>query len=146
MSQVDVATKSSAIQQRTAGMRSRAEDFVRSFEWNWTNSVLFSMAMVFFILISTSIMPSFWIYFAEQTLDWKGPTDIESALNEVPTLLPGGDPAEYEELLLQLRDAIAMGLSTIPLVVLFVVSSALQNWRKKLRGGVGEGRPAGGYR
>jgi hypothetical protein len=146
MSQVDVATKPSAIQQRTAGMRSRAEDFVRSFEWNWTNSVLFSMAMVFFILISTSIMPSFWIYFAEQTLDWKGPTDIEAALNEVPTLLPGGDPAEFKELLLQLRDAIAMGLSTIPLVVLFVVSSALQNWRKKLRGGVGEGRPAGGYR
>ena len=145
MSQVDVATKSPT-RTRTAGIRSRAEGFVRTFEWNWTNSVLFAMAMVFFILISTSIMPSFWIYFAEQTLDWKGPTDIEAALNEVPTLLPGGDPAEFKELLLQLRDAIAMGLSTIPLVVLFVVSSALQNWRKKLRGGVGEGRPAGGYR
>ena len=145
MSQVDVATKSPT-QQRTAGVRARAEEFVRAFEWNWTNSVLFAMAMVFFILITTSIMPSFWIYFAEQTLDWKGPTDIEAALNEVPTLLPGGDPAEYKELLLQLRDAIAMGLSTIPLVVLFVVSPALQNWRKKLRGGAGEGRPAGGYR
>lgn len=145
MSQVDVATKSPT-QQRTAGMRSRAEEFVRTFEWNWTNAVLFSMAMVFFILISTSIMPSFWIYFAEQTLDWKGPTDIEAALNELPTLLPGGDPAEYKELLLQLRDAIAMGMTTIPLVVLFVVTSAMQNWRKRLRGGAGEGRPAGGYR
>ncbi len=145
MSQVDVATKSPT-QQRTAGMRTRAEGFVRAFEWNWTNAILFSMAMTFFILISTSIMPSFWIYFAEQTLDWKGPTDIEAALNEIPTLFPGGDPAEYQELLLQLRDAIAMGLSTVPLVVLFVVSSAMQNWRKKLRGGAGEGRPGGGYR
>ena len=51
-----------------------------------------------------------------------------------------------QEGLLQLRDAIAMGLSTVPLVVLFVVSSAMQNWRKKLRGGAGEGRPGGGYR
>lgn len=145
MSQVDVATKS-PIQRRTAGLRGRAEQFVRSFEWTWTSAVLFSLALVFFILISTSIMPSFWIYFAEQTLDWKGPTDIEAALNELPTLLPGGSPAEYKELLLQLRDAIAMGLSTGPLIVLFVVGAAMQNWRKKLRGASGEGRTTGGYR
>jgi hypothetical protein len=145
MSQVDVATKSPSTQ-RARGMRVRAEGFVRSFEWNWTNAVLFSLALVFFILIATSIMPSFWIYFAEQTLDWKGPTDIEAALNELPTLLPGGNPAEYNELLLQLRDAIAMGLSTAPLIVLFVAGSATQNWRKRLRGGAGEGRPSGGYR
>jgi len=145
MSQVDVATKS-PIKERAGGMRARAEAFARSFEWNWTNAILFSMALTFFIMISTSIMPSFWIYFAEQTLDWKGPTDIEAALNELPTLLPGGNPAEYNELLLQLRDAIAMALSTAPLIAMFVVGSAMQNWRKKLRGGVGEGRQSGGYR
>ena len=145
MSQVDVATKPPT-QQRTARLRAGAEEFVRTFTWNWTNAVLFSMALVFFILIATSIIPSFWIYFAEQTLDWKGPTDIEAVLGEISTLLPGGAAAEYKELLLQLRDAIAMALTTLPLIALFVIASMLQNWRKRLRGRAGESRPSGGYR
>ena len=62
------------------------------------------------------MLPSFWLYFSEQKLGWQGPTDIEAALQEIPTLLPGGEPAEYQELLLQVRDAIAMGLSTGPII------------------------------
>jgi len=45
----------------------------------------------------------------------------------------------------QVRDAIAMGLTTGPIVTVFVAGAAMQNWRKKLRGG-GETRPTGGYR
>src|SRR5436309_13453820 len=48
MSQIDVATKS-PIRQRTQGLRSRIEVFVRNFEWTWTNAVLFSMALLFFL-------------------------------------------------------------------------------------------------
>jgi hypothetical protein len=44
------------------------------------------------------------------------------------------------------RDAIAMGLTTLPFVLVLVVSAALQNWRKKLRGGESGVRPTGGYR
>jgi hypothetical protein len=45
-----------------------------------------------------------------------------------------------------LRDAIAMGLSTGPIVTVLVVAPLLQNWRRKLRGESGEVRPTGGYR
>ena len=57
---------------------------------------------------------------AEQKFGWQGPTDIQAALEELPTLLPGGEPAVYDELLLQVRDAIAMGLSTVPIIIVLV--------------------------
>src|SRR4051794_30668084 len=79
MSQVDVATRS-PIRQRTDGAKARAAEFVRNFEWTWTSAVLFSLALVFFLMISTSVIPSFWMYFAEQKLGWGGPTDVEAFL------------------------------------------------------------------
>lgn len=145
MSQIDVATKSRT-RQRASGIRAAFEDFVRNFEWTWTSAVLFSLALTFFILISTSIMPSFWMYYAEQKLNWAGPTDLEAALRQVPTLLPGGQQAVFDQLLLMIRDGVAMGLTTLPFVLVLVVSAALQNWRRKLRGSEGGARPTGGYR
>jgi hypothetical protein len=138
MSQVESTTP-------TQTRRERVEAFLKEFEWSWTTAVVFSLGLVFFLLISTSVLPSFWLYFSEQTLGWQGPTDIEAALQEIPTLLPGGDPAEYQELLLQVRDAIAMGLSTVPIILVLVVAAIMQNWRRKLRG-ASDSRPTGGYR
>jgi len=138
MSQVESTTP-------TQTRKERVEAFLKEFEWSWTTAVVFSLGLVFFLLISTSVLPSFWLYFSEQTLGWQGPTDIEAALQEVPTLLPGGDPAEYQELLLQERDAIALGLSTVPIILVLVVASIMQNWRRKLRG-ASDSRPTGGYR
>ena len=138
MSQVESTTP-------TQTRKERVEGFLKEFEWTWTTAVVFSLGLVFFLLISTSVLPSFWLYFSEQTLGWQGPTDIEAALQEIPTLLPGGDPAEYQELLLQVRDAIAMGLSTVPIILVLVVASIMQNWRRKLRG-ASDSRPTGGYR
>jgi len=37
-------------------------------------------------------------------------------------------------------------LTTGPIITVLVASAAMQNWRRKLRGGGGESRPAGGYR
>jgi len=115
--------------------KERAEVFLRDFEWTWTTAVLFSIGFVFFLLISAVVIPSFWMYFAEQKLGWGGPTDVEAFLKA-----PVG-----QEGLLELRDAIAMGLTTGPIVTAMVAAVILQNWRKKLRGGSAD-RPAGGYR
>ncbi|MGZ8578667.1 MAG: hypothetical protein ACXWWX_03945 [Actinomycetota bacterium] len=149
MSQVDVVTKS-PLKQRTHGMRTRMETFVRDFEWTWTSAVSFSFALVFFLLITSSVMPSFWMYFAEQTLGWGGPTDLEAFLTQ-PFVWESvwffdSFPVPSDETLLQLRDAIAMGLTTGPIITVLVVAAAMQNWRKKLRGGSGDTRPTGGYR
>ena len=124
--------------------KDRTEPIVKNFEWTWTNAVLFCMVLVFFLLISTSVIPSFWMYFAEQKIGWAGPTDVEAFLRE-----PFGsgitDPLSSEGYLM-VRDAIAMGLTTVPFILLLVVSAAMQNWRKKLRGGDAGARPSGGYR
>ena len=141
MSQVETTTPVRSTQTR----KERVETFLKTFEWTWATAVVFSLGLVFFLLISTSVLPSFWLYFSEQTLGWQGPTDVEAALQEVRTLLPGGDPAEYQELLLQVRDAIAMGLSTGPIITLLVGAAIMQNWRRKLRG-ASDSRPTGGYR
>ncbi len=139
MSQVDVAT-THTIQPRRADRRARIEAFVRDFEWTWTNAVVFSLVLTFFLLVTTSIMPSFWMYYAEQVLGWGGPTDLVGFLQNFPSSPLG------KETLLMIRDAIAMGLTTGPLITVLVVSAAMQNWRKKLRGGSGDTRPSGGYR
>jgi hypothetical protein len=120
---------------RRTRMKARVEGILRTFEWTWTNAVIFSIGFTFFILISTSVMPSFWLYFADQELRWDG-----GASQELLWLFqaPGG-------LLLILRDAVAMGLATGPIITVLVVAAILQNWRRKLRGQT-DSRPTGGYR
>ena len=122
MSQVEVAKPS-----RLAGPKALAEAFLRSFEWNWTKAVVFSLGLTFFILISTSVLPSFWLYFADQKLKWNGAGPNGFWLKE-------------------LRDAVAMGLTTGPIITILVGATIVQNWRRKLRGRSGDVRPTGGYR
>ena len=137
-------------------MRSRmaaVDTFLRDFEWTWTNAVLFSMAMLFFLLITTSVMASWWMYFSEQKLGWQGPTDLEAFFRDPFNLtgLRGFFSVESflwlsPEGLLMLRDAIAMGLTTGPVVTVLVLGAVLQNRRRRLRGESGDVRPTGGYR
>ena len=143
MGQIDVTSKSRT-KQRAGGVKARIENFLRAFEWTWTSAVTFALVLVFFLLISTSIMPSFWMYYAEQKIGWAGPTDIEAFLR-VPFGTSITNPLSPQGYLM-VRDAIAMGLTTLPFVLILVVSAALQNWRKKLRGGESGARPTGGYR
>jgi hypothetical protein len=143
MGQIDVTSKSRT-KQRAGGVKARIENFLRAFEWTWTSAVTFALVLVFFLLISTSIMPSFWMYYAEQKIGWAGPTDIEAFLR-VPFGTSITNPLSPQGYLM-VRDAIAMGLTTLPFVLVLVVSAALQNWRKKLRGGESGTRPTGGYR
>ena len=123
------------MKERLHKLKERVEVSLRDFEWTWTAAVLFSIGFVFYLLITAVIIPSFWMYFAEQKLGWGGPTDLEAFL-QAPLSQEG---------LIELRDAIAMGLTTVPIVVAMVAAAIMQNWRKKLRGGSAD-RPTGGYR
>jgi hypothetical protein len=146
MSQVETVARS-PIQT----VKRHVESFLRDFEWSWTSAVLFSMALLFFLLITSSVMPSWWMYYAEQKLGWQGPTDLEAFLRD--PFNTGGSFLSREsflwlsyEGLLMLRDAIAMGLTTGPIITVLVAAAVLQNWRRKLRGQSGDVRPTGGYR
>jgi hypothetical protein len=146
MSQVDTVARSPI---RT--VKRHVEAFLRDFEWSWTSAVLLSMAVLFFLLIAGAVMPSWWMYYSEQKLGWQGPTDLEAFLREPFNF--GGSPfsrASFlwlsNEGLLMLRDAIAMGLTTGPVITVLVLSAIMQNWRRKLRGESGDVRATGGYR
>ncbi len=121
MSQVETAKKSGF-----ARLKERFEPIVRDFEWNWTKAVLFSLGFSVFILVSTSVLPSFWLYFADQKLHWDGSGPQGFWLKE-------------------LRDIVAMGGVTTPIIVSLVVAAIMQNWRRKLRGQT-DSRASGGYR
>ncbi len=107
-------------------MFGRLEAFVKGWEWTWTTAVLFSLAMIFGLVITAAVVPSFWLYYADQKLK-----------------LNGTGPHGFW--LLELRDAVAMGLSSGPIITILIVASIMQNWRRKLRG-QGDSRPTGGYR
>ena len=133
--------------------KARVEAFLKDFEWTWTSAVLFSTALMFFLLITSAVMPSWWMYFSEQKLGWQGPTDLEAFLfHPFNVTGPGGFFSRESFLwlspegLLMLRDAIAMGLATGPVVTIIVLGAILQNWRRRLRGQSGDVRPTGGYR
>ncbi|HSL16198.1 MAG TPA: hypothetical protein VK962_07945 [Actinomycetota bacterium] len=112
---------------RLVALRQRAEPIVRDFEWTWTTAVLASLALAFFSMITMVVMPSAWMYIAEQQFGWGGPSGT-------------GD------WWLELRDAVAMGLTTGPFVTVLVLAVLMQNWRRRLRGRTGDSRPTGGYR
>ena len=115
------------VPQRLVTLREqRVDPFLRTFEWTWMSAMLVSLGLLFFTLITMVIISSFWMYFAEQKLNWGGPSGT-------------GRWA------LELRDAIAMGLVTGPFVTVLVLAAILQNWRRKLRGR-SDTRPTGGYR
>ena len=57
---------------RVLELKQRVEPRIRDFEWTWTNAVLFAVAFGFFSVISMAVIPSFWLYFAEQKLGWDG--------------------------------------------------------------------------
>ncbi|HSH34487.1 MAG: hypothetical protein WBM72_03025 [Actinomycetota bacterium] len=131
MSQVDTATPIKS----TPTRKERVEAFLRTFEWTWTTAVVFSLGLVFFLLITTSVMPSFWLYFADSTLKWN-----DTAPQKLIVFTIDG------YWLKELRDAVAMGLSTLPIIIVLVGAAVMQNWRKRLRGSSGDSRPTGGYR
>jgi hypothetical protein len=117
------------------GIKERFETFLRNFEWNWTKAAIFCLALTFVVLLTTSVIPSFWLYFADQKLKWDGGT--------AHTFLFWNLSGFW---LKEMRDAVAMGLVTVPFIAVLVASAILQNWRRKLRGSSGDTRPTGGYR
>jgi hypothetical protein len=123
---------------RIAPVKERAEAFLKRFEWTWTNSVVFSIGVVFFLLISVAVIPSFWLYYADQVLQWDG-----GAPHKILPFLPWTLDGFW---LKEIRDGVAMGLSTGPLVTILVVAAVVQNWRRRLRGAASDSKPTGGYR
>jgi hypothetical protein len=117
-------------------LKGRADAFLKNFEWTWTTAVLFSFVIMLTLVIGVGVLPSFWLYFANTTLLWNQPRHFH-------LIFVTWDATAVWMVLL--RDAIAMGVSTGPIITILVGASIMQNWRRKLRGQT-DSRPTGGYR
>jgi hypothetical protein len=111
------------VQERAQPMVRRAEAFVRDFEWTWTKAVIAALVLWLVALAFLAVVPSWWLYFAEDTLGW-------------------GRESFW---LFKLRDLVAVILFSIPFGGFIMVPLELQRWRRRLRS-ESESRPTGGYR
>jgi hypothetical protein len=100
----------------------RFNRFLKEWEWTWTTAVVFSVALTFAAIITLAVIPSFWLYFADQVLQWKS------------------------FWLVKLKEAIAAGEITFAFATFFLVAYLMQKQRQKLRGTAGGTRPSGGYK
>lgn len=136
-----MSDQSAAIESRPASRKASIQRFVKEWEWTWTTAVVFALGATFFILITMVAIPSFFMYFVDKQFHWSGPTDISEAARELTI-----DREVGLEVWNQVRDIVAMSLTTIPFILFLVIAAAMQNWRQRLRGQAGEKRPTGGYR
>jgi hypothetical protein len=117
------------MRERSAPMVKRAEQFVRDFEWTWTRAVVASLILWLVAIGFLAIIPSWWLYYAQQRLGWQ----------------PCPCPDTLHFFLFKLRDVVASGLFGTPFLMMIVIPLLLQKWRRRLRG-ASEARPTGGYR
>jgi hypothetical protein len=117
------------LQERADPLIRRTGTFVRDFEWTWTKAVLVSLLLWFLAIGFMAMLPSWWLYFADQKLGWH----------------PCPCPSAFKFWLFKLRDVVASGLYGTVFLFFIVIPFVLQKWRRRLRS-ESESRPTGGYR
>lgn len=114
---------------RVAPYVERGQKFLREFEWTWTRAVVFCLFLWFLAVLFIAVVPSWWLYFADQKLHWRQcpcPTNLKFW--------------EFEA-----RDVVAAGLFSVPFGAFIVIPYYVQKLRRRLRS-ESESRPTGGYR
>lgn len=111
-----------ALERRLRPWIKRGEDVLRSWEWTWTTAFLAGVVISFFAITTLAVAPSWWLYFADQTLKWR------------------------TRLQITLRDMVAVGWLTIWAGFFVVTAYKVQVIRKRLRGEKQAERYSGGYR
>ncbi|MDQ4005109.1 MAG: hypothetical protein M3135_02255 [Actinomycetota bacterium] len=113
-----------ALERRLRPVMKRGEELLRDWEWTWTTAFLAGIVISFAAITSMAVIPSWFLYFAEQTLGWD----------------------QTNRLLLTLRDVLVTGYLTVVVGVFVVTLYKLQVIRKRLRGEKQAERYSGGYR
>ena len=109
------------VRERLAPLQERANAVMREWEWTWTRAVVASMIIAFLMLTTTVILPSWWLYFADQNLRWRSFWQLK------------------------FRDAIAGGIIVGFFTMIYAAAYLIQEAANKARGTGAEHR-TGGYR
>jgi hypothetical protein len=117
------------LQERAAPQVERFQKLVKEFEWTWTKAIILSLALWFLAMLFVGMIPSWFLYFADQKLHWR----------QCPC------PSSLKFWEFKLRDLVAVGLFSVPVGGFIVVPYSLQKLRRRLRS-ESESRPTGGYR
>lgn len=100
----------------------RGERFLREWEWTWTSAFVAGLLVSLLALWTLAIIPSWWLYFADNTLKWQ------------------------DRILVTIRDAVAIGWLTVWAGAFVVTPVMIQKIRRRLRGEQQSERYTGGYR
>ena len=111
------------LQERAAPLVERFDRVLREFEWTWTKAVVASLILWFMAIGALGVLPSWWLYFAEQKLGWR----------------------QTNFWLFKLRDVVASGFFGTPFLLMIVIPLLVQKRRRRLRS-ESASRPTGGYR
>ena len=117
------------LKERAAPQVERFQTLVKEFEWTWTKAIMVSLALWFLAILFVGMIPSLWLYLADQKLHWR----------QCPC------PTNLKFWEFKLRDLVAIILFSIPVGGFIVVPYSLQKLRRRLRS-ESESRPTGGYR
>jgi hypothetical protein len=111
-----------ALERRLRPRIKQGEDFLRTWEWTWTSAFIAGIGITFLAITTLAVIPSWWLYFADQTLKWR------------------------TRLFITLRDIVAVGWLSIWAGVFVITAYKVQVIRKRLRGEKQAERYSGGYR
>jgi hypothetical protein len=113
-----------AVRRRVQPLVERGQVLLREWEWTWTTAFLAGVAIAFAAITTMAVIPSWFLYFAEQTLGW----------------------TKENRILLTLRDVLVTGYLTVVVGAFVVTAFKIQTIRRRLRGEKQAERYSGGYR
>ncbi len=113
-----------AVRRRAQPLVERGEVFLREWEWTWATAFLAGIAISFAAITTMAVIPSWFLYFAEQNFD-------ATAANR---------------LRLTIRDVLVTGYLTVVVGAFVVTAFKVQTIRRRLRGEKQAERYSGGYR
>jgi hypothetical protein len=113
-----------AVRRRAQPFIERGEAFLRDWEWTWTSAFVAGVVISFIAITTMAVIPSWFLYFAEQTLGW----------------------TRENRLLLTIRDLLVVGYLTVVVGAFVVTAYKVQVIRRRLRGEKQAERYSGGYR
>jgi hypothetical protein len=111
-----------AVERRLRPLIRRGEEFLRDWEWTWTTAFVAGVAITFIAITTLAVIPSWWLYFADQTLQWR------------------------TRIWITVRDMVAVGWLSVVAGAFVITAYKVQVIRRRLRGEKQSERYSGGYR
>jgi hypothetical protein len=110
------------VERRLRPIVRRGEEFLRNWEWSWTTAYLAGLLISIFAFAVLVVIPSWMLYFADQTLRWR------------------------TRLLISVRDLVVNGWMGVWAGFFIITAYQIQKIRRRLRGERQAERYSGGYR